>query len=304
MIEVSANAASLHPSLDPKDGYYRRCQKVRTELLSLVRERTGCGHRLYLTTNTTSGLLTLGAFAGAAGLLPMELSTGAYPSYAEELRFLFDDSPDCRSRLLTHLSPVTGRTHDLQPVSPSTFVIVDAAQSFATSLQDELFEGAPLFVAPAHKHLGLIFGLGFVGVRDDLVTAELRDPLHRMLAVMEEGAMNLQLLQSALDRAKDTSSGGLRHNSARIHVGERLKRVADSLGLEVLTPAGLQRHIVSLRASDGGSLAGILDLEHFPGKHFKAHGIVRLSFHSDDVSGANPAELEELTASILLSSAK
>ena len=70
----------------------------------------------------------------------------------------------------------------------------------------------------------------------------------------------------------------------------------------ILTPAGVQRHIVSFRGKAGQSVESILDLARFPGKYFPGLDVARLSFHSDQLPGWDPDALEQRASEILLES--
>jgi hypothetical protein len=273
----------------------------------MLRRLVGCPHTLYLTGNTTDGLIATMAFLSCQGLLPLRLSPGIYPEYARRIERLLGESEGasgvCRSRLLTHLCPVTGRTYPLPRPAARPFLVVDAAQSFATGLQVELFERAPVFLAPVHKHLGLTIGLGLVAVRFDLVPRRLREALDNVLRLLEHGAVSLELLEKAIHAARAALDHGRGFNSARIQVGRRLQTSARALGLKIITPPGVQRHIVALRADRGRSIQDLLDLSRFPGKYFEDLEIVRLSFHSDELPGATPEQLEDLAATSLVEAA-
>ncbi len=195
----------------------------------------------------------------------------------------------------THISPVTGEIFDLQRWSTET-LIVDGAQSIGTCFQGQLLRSAAIFLAPLHKHLNLGVGLGIVGVDFRRIAEHFHEDLETVLHVMKRGALNLPALETSVAQLERK---GPAINTARINVGRNLEVAAHRLGLSVVTPTGVQGHMVCFTGLGGRPIEEIFDSGRIAARILKKENILRISFHSDFHGALSPDEYEQLAISCL-----
>jgi hypothetical protein len=290
------NAAGLHPRFGEAEDYFRSWAALRAQLLERLQRTLGCGHRLFLVQNTTQALLILLSWCGGRGFLPVGFVGVPHKYYGRYLTraglAIRGEKDEPRALLVTHLSPLTGEIASLPEFSPTLPIIVDAAQTLGTVLQDVLFQRAVLFAAPLHKHLGIATGLGILGV--DM--KRLGEPFASEVCALAEcaayGLVDRRLLQEAC--ASLSACGiSLPLNTITISVGDRLALLADRLGCDLLTPSGLQGHTVSFQCRDEAAVARASRIATNVGRYFAKGSILRISLHSAEVGGLSPAEAEE-----------
>ncbi len=304
---MNFDTAAMHPDIGrrwdaPGKAYYRRTAEVRDRILNRIARNIGTRHTLFLTTNTSQGLLAICLAASRARMSPLRLLNRPYPQYETLLGYPGTLAANQAISLCTHICPLTGEVFDLRSCVES-LLIVDAAQSLGTVFQQELVDTAPVFIGPLHKHMNLVPGLGLVAVDIEGVDAVFAAALRTVLEVMEHGTMNLGLLEEC-DQRLDERQGHLSLNRVRIHVGELLRSTARRLGMRLLTPSGTQAHIASFTTIDGCPVDALLDPERVGARVFTRNNIFRISLNSDVHGVRSPEEYEEFVAATLSRAAR
>lgn len=301
-----ANTATIHPRLSGGRGdYYKECAHLRRRLSELLKERLSCPHQLVVVPNTTLGLFVVLLFAVARDWVPVGLYGGTYEPYNGWLRRvlgpkLVQSNQPHLAALMTHVCPTTGAIHDLRAADPRAARIVDAAQSLGTALNRDLFESSSAFAAPLHKNLGVATGLGLLGVNWRSIPPAHHEALREHLRLAEHGTMSRSELEHAVQTTELLTTEDLT-NEVRIEIDPRITSVADKLNLEVLTPRGLQAHIVSFTGKSTRKVTDELDVTTLGGKYEERTDILRLSFHSQRLPDeARGKPIEEVVAGMLL----
>jgi len=299
---MNFDAAAMHPEIGQRWGapgkvYFKKAaalrERIRAELTQIVSGR----HELFLSGNTSTGLIAVWLAASRAGMAPLGLVNRPYPPYEKLLGYPDLLEADRPARICTHICPLTGEVFDLRACG-DRLLIVDAAQSLGTLFQQELIEAAPIFVGPLHKHLNLVPGLGVVGVDFDALNKAFGTSLRTVLEVMEHGAVYLGVLEECVRRLNERQ-GPVPLNEVRIHVGTRLRTTAANLALRVLTPSGTQAHITSFTTGDGRPVGELLDATRIGARIFKGENVFRISLHSDVHGVRSPEDYELFVAEAL-----
>ena len=304
---MNLDAAAMHPEIGqhwdaPGKAYFKKAAALKERIRTGLRQSLGERHELFLSGNTSNGLIGVCLAVARAGLSPPGLANRPYSPYEKLLGcpdLLETDRP---LQVCTHICPLTGEVFDLRARGAS-LLIVDAAQSLGTCFQEELVETAPIFIAPLHKHLNLVPGIGVVGVDFDAADAMLGSSLRTVLEVMEHGAVHLGVLEECVQRL-DERQGRTTLNQVRIRVGERLISAANPIGLRVLTPPGTQAHIASFTTVNGSPVTERLDASRVGARIFKQENIFRISLHSDVHGIRSPADYESIVAEALTRAAR
>jgi len=299
---MNLDAAAMHPEIGEQwnargKAYFKKAAALKDDIRGGLRQSFGQRHELFLSGNTSNGLIAVCLAAARAGLSPPGLVNRPYPPYEMLLGYPDLLEADRPLRVCTHICPLTGEVFDLRARGDS-LLIVDAAQSLGTCFQQELVETAPVFVAPLHKHLNLVPGLGVVGVDFGAVDASLGTSLRTVLEVMEHGAVYLGVLEACVRRL-DEREGQTPLNQVRIQVGERLISAADHFGLRVLTPPGTQAHIASFTTSNDCPVGERLDATRIGARIFKRENIFRISLNSDVHGVRSPEDYESFVTEAL-----
>lgn len=299
------DSAALYPaiaaSFDTGNiSYFAACNKARQEILATLSNSLHCPHTLFLTGNTSTGIvgILLGLFA--AGRHLKCLLGCPYVPYTVLLEYLLaNNSGNSSVVYATHICPLTGTFVDIKHHT-NEILLVDAAQSLGTIFNNILFAEADIFAAPLHKHLGIAAGLGIVGVNESRIDSDVSAVVIETIEMMQHGTMHLSLLQKTLERLQQLDGKPLL-NSARVRVSSRLVNYAISVGLRVLTPFGIQAHSVCFTASEPHRLIeNLIDVGYSGGKLFKTENVLRLSFHSVIDGDLCPEEFEKLAINRLV----
>lgn len=183
--------------------YYRRAAQLREELKSNLKSSYFLNNfDLYLTTNTTHGLMIAShalALIGCGFAMPTH-SLAHYPPYAPLLQML--KSLPIRTgiaRWTTHVSPLTGNSVVLEKEG-ADYLLVDAAQSFATFHHNALCSHADIFVTSLHKHARLAIGIGIIALRQGRIPHQ----VHEILSIAERGSHSLTSYKQALARLQQS----------------------------------------------------------------------------------------------------
>ncbi len=304
---TNLDAAAMHPEIGqrwkaPGKAYFRRVAALRERILMELSRVIGTRYELFLSGNTSAGLIAVCLAASRAGMAPPGLVNRPYPPYEALLGYPDLLKADQPMSICTHICPLTGEVLDLRNCGDS-ILVVDAAQSLGTLFQQEFVETAAIFVGPLHKHLNLVPGLGVVGVDFDAVDSNLGAALRTVLEVMQHGAVNLGVLERCVQRLNDWH-GPSPINETRIHIGEHLRTVASGLGLRLLTPPGTQAHIASFTSIDGCPVGKLLDDARIGARIFERENIFRISLHSDVHGVRSPEEYEIFVADALSRAAR
>ena len=299
---MNLDAAAMHPEIGlrwdaPGKAYFKKAAALKERVHAGLLQSFGQRHELFLSSNTSNGLIAVCLAAARAGLSPPGLVNQPYPPYEKLLGYPGLLQADRPLQVCTHICPLTGEVFDLRAHSDA-LLIVDAAQSLGTCFQQELVETAPVFVAPLHKHVNLVPGLGVVGVDFDALEIEFGSSLRTVLEVMEHGAVYMGVLEECarrLDERQDAAS----LNQVRIQVGERLTSTASQIGLRVLTPTGIQAHIASFTTVNDAPVGDLLDAARIGARIFKQQNIFRISLHSDVHGVRSPEDYESFVVEAL-----
>lgn len=301
---VEMNSASLNPLVcaQPRD-YFRRCARLRQELKDVLVGHLRCNHSLYFLSNTTHGILAFLTAMLTCEKVPVALYEHGFPYYAEMLPQLLQtkmvpSAENHASALVTHIDPVTGVEIDLGSLPHKNIALVDGAQSVGTPRQAALFTQAKLFVAPTHKHLGLVAGLGMFGILPGGLDPQVENAIRITLELAEAGTMNQNILETALVRAKVLPAEGI-GNRAVVNIGSLLLERSAALGLRVVTTHFRPSHIVSFTSADGSPVDSLLDIGLLTGKFFKRHNVYRLSIHEKTFPVMDPDVAEKRIARML-----
>ncbi|WP_104087697.1 DUF6024 family protein [Cryobacterium sp. N19] len=264
------DAAALHPDLQVSTGhghYYAQAAELRSTITcALVRDLGAGDFRPYLLHNSTSALMAVLFAATNAG---RSINTeGPIEQHYSPYNFLLPRAgPLADWELRTHVSPVTAVVDEL---GGRSIRIVDAAQSLGTVLTPALLTGSDVAIAPLHKHLGLVVGLGLVLVRRDVPDLE---PVHRVLRVAESGAQSIELLRRAASAIKNLD--GRIANLAQVNVSPELSAWCLDRGLRPLA-SGPGAPYVCLTTTDGIPVADRLAPTGW--RHFREFNTARFSF--------------------------
>jgi len=299
---MNLDAAAMHPEIGlrwdaPGKAYFKKAAALKERVHAGLLQSFGQRHELFLSGNTSNGLIAVCLAAARAGLSPPGLINRPYPPYEKLLGYPGLLEADRPLQVCTHICPLTGEVVDLR-AHGDALLIVDAAQSLGTCFQQELVETAPVFVAPLHKHVNLVPGLGVVGVDFDALEIEFGSSLRTVLEVMEHGAVYMGVLEECarrLDERQDAAS----LNQVRIQVGERLTSTASQIGLRVLTPTGIQAHIASFTTVNDAPVGDLLDAARIGARIFKQQNIFRISLHSDVHGVRSPEDYESFVVEAL-----
>ena len=299
---MNLDAAAMHPEIGlrwdaPGKAYFKKAAALKERVHTGLLQSFGQRHELFLSGNTSNGLIAVCLAAARAGLSPPGLINRPYPPYEKLLGYPGLLQADRPLQVCTHICPLTGEVVDLR-AHGDALLIVDAAQSLGTCFQQELVETAPVFVAPLHKHVNLVPGLGVVGVDFDALEIEFGSSLRTVLEVMEHGAVYMGVLEECarrLDERQDAAS----LNQVRIQVGERLTSTASQIGLRVLTPTGIQAHIASFTTVNDAPVGDLLDAARIGARIFKQQNIFRISLHSDVHGVRSPEDYESFVVEAL-----
>ncbi len=292
----SLNAASSHPRFDLSEDYYRHCADLKVLIAGRLQAMWNCEHRLFLTQNTTQGLILVLAWCGGRGLIPLGFSGTPYKYYSRFLQqaglAVTESLQNPRALLVTHMSPLSGAITPLPEYSPSLPIIVDAAQTLGTFYQSEVFKHAAIFVGPLHKHIGLASGLGILGVSMRWLGESHGNEVCALAECAGCGLTDARLLEEAWQRLRN-DDGFEYINNIRIFVGDRLSKLAERLDCELITPMGLQGHTVSLRSKNKEASLRLLCVAKIIGRWFSRESILRISLHSWATGDLSPSEAEE-----------
>ena len=268
------NAASIHPFLDNENDYYKKVFTVKKNLKFALKRELKCPHTIFLTNNTTSGLIGLLLAMQSKEKLRYNKENGFFFLYQEILNN-YNDSINARFQLITHICPQTGK-HLL--IDYGQNLIVDAAQSLGTPFQSELLSTA-IFFGPLHKNMGITVGLGLVAVNFDLLPIDIASPIETVFNTLEKGIVNIDVLKIAVKKIYSTTENE-RYNYARIDVTDSLVEIAGNYGLEVLTPKDSTSHIISFGSLTKIPIRQTFNIDKMNGKYFNALDILRFSFYS------------------------
>ena len=275
-----SDCSSINPRLltaaghanTPKQ-YFKQCYELRMLAKQKLASIYGINHQIYLLSNTTQAVHTV---LLALKLASIDISIYGhgfehYESYAS--LFLLHDNKslsdsDDSVTFVTHVSPMLGKVANLADLSGHTSLIVDAAQSFATTLHNELITHADIFCAPLHKHAGLQIGCGIVCLRKQ---HQYFEHLHQVLSAAENGVKNIDLL-AALNKALSTHDLNP-YNNAVIHLSPSTIDVLKKHNINVTSSIGSP--LVCFQYGDSG---GMYKLQKcFTYKHFKQVQTLRYS---------------------------
>jgi hypothetical protein len=251
---------------------------------------------VFIAGNTSSGLIAVLLGVMLSGHQLPRLLNHPYSFYEKLLGF--KASAGGRLALVTHISPLTGEVYPLRH-GLETVLVVDAAQSLGTLFQTELVDSAAVFIGPLHKHWNLVPGMGIVGV-DFGAVGDAGEGLRTTLEVLEHGTTNLGVLKECVQRLEGMQDKPA-VNRARIMVGSELQSAAAELGLTVLTPAGVQAHIVSFTTQDGSFVGNRIDADRIGARIFAKDNVLRISMHSDVHGVRSPEAYETFVAAALQS---
>jgi hypothetical protein len=274
--------AALHPRLHPTDArphYFAAAARLRAAAAgSLVEALGASAFTPYLLHNTTSGVVTVLLAAARSGRVVVTRGPAEqhYPAYQ---RLLPPDRLGADWEFRTHVSPMTGVVDSL---AGEGVQIVDAAQSLGTLLTPALLQAADIVIAPLHKHLGLVVGLGIVLVRRD--HHEL-STVHELLRVTESGAQALGLLRE-LDQAL-AEAGGAVFNRAEIILDHELRAWCAERGLRLLG-SGRGVPFACVTSADGSPLVKRFHLDGW--RYFAEANVARFSLHRPGRAGESPVD--------------
>lgn len=274
------DSAAMNPLLQQQyeTPYFRACAREREQLRSTIADSLGIYRgRVFITSNTSSGFVGVLGAATVAGACvhPQGAVFQHFPGYRQILTDLGHSWSDCcRSRIdfHTHVAPTTGLIDEsISLSSKDRKVVVDGAQSFGTALTSELIEHSDVALAPLHKHFMGAPGLGIAIVAPAIISDD--SPLLRVLTVIEQGCVALEILKRANGRMATTNVW----NYATLNISSRETQVIDDLGLEVINddrrlPMRCLRPIrdIPVRTLLPGPLVN--------GRHFEQDNTIRFSF--------------------------
>jgi hypothetical protein len=265
------DAAALHPRLQPAGAgkhYFAEAAGLRSDVARRLAGELGAdGFVPFLLHNTTSGLLAA-LFAAARAGRTVHVAAPEDQHYPPYLAVLADAPAPGDWQFRTHVSPVTAA---VDPLEGGQVRIVDAAQSLGTGLTPSLWQRADVVLAPLHKHLGLVVGLGLALVREN--RAEL-DVVRAVLDVAQSGAQSLELLRAARRAVADAD--GRVFNVANVTADEKLDRWCRDRGLRLVS-RGTGVPFACLTTTDGEPVTARLAPTCW--RHFRSHNIARFSFH-------------------------
>ncbi len=304
---MNLDAAAMHPDIGQRwdasgKAYFKKAAALRAKILGELTKTVSARHELFLSGNTSSGLLAVCLAAARAQMAPLGLANRPYPPYEKLLGYPDSLAENRAACVCTHICPLTGEVFDLR-ARHDALLIVDAAQSLGTVFQPVLVDAAPIFVGPLHKHLNLAPGLGVVGVDFNALDAPFGGALRTVLEVMGHGAVYMGVLEECVRRLEERQ-GQTRCNQVRILIGQQLHAVAEGLGLRLLTPSGVQAHIASFTSVDGRPVGERLDVARIGARIFKQENVFRISLHSDVHGVRSPEDYEAFVAAALTRAAR
>lgn len=280
------NAAGIHPRLaDSSEEYFGACAFVRREIKTRLRNCLRCSHELILCPNTTTAVIEMLGFVLMQKASKIFVHRPFYPKFEPLFTqclhrdFLTECRETAQVLFVTHVDPITGEIYELPTPAPAQLLLIDAAQSLGSAIQDELNSRSTIFIGPCHKHLGLTPGLGIIGIEWGRVPVQFHEALHHYLALVEHGTMDLVMLRRVHAALQSTTQP--RVNQMRLHIGERLCNAVRQMGAEVITPRGPQLHIFAIRGKNE-SIPNIFDLQTLGGKYFPEYDVLRFSLHSTE----------------------
>ena len=280
------DVAALHPRLQlpgSQSNYFAAAEKLRISASTiLIQAFRAEQFTPYLLHNTSSGLVSV-LFAAMRAGQPIALHGPQNQHYPPYLPLFTSAPPHANWRMHTHVSPLTGAIDPLADAgegsvdgvdglqSVHSVRIVDAAQSFATGLMPALLARADIIIAPLHKHIGLIAGLGMVWVRHGKPGLQ---AVHEVLRIAESGVQSMHLL-TQLNLAL-AQAGGQLSNRAQIIIDQELCAWCGAHGL-LLHGSGQGVPFACVTTTDGKPISERLR----PGKwrHLDKANVARFAFY-------------------------
>ena len=245
--------------------YFAACRAKLVTISDRLEDATGRQFEIFLAPNASV------AFAAIAGHVDLCVEDGGhYPQFMPLLTY-HQNNREALFQFRTHLSPITGRRTPLRETSG--FLVVDAAQTFFTSLEPELLERADIWFSPLHKNMDAPPGLAVVAIRKSRLRLEAFRKIQQCLKIIEGGSWNRGALSEIASRLHHQKRNSFRFSISRSDVEELRER-----GFEFLSDIDDLHHIASFRVSR--ALFDRIRDDRAMGKKFNNEAVLRYSYHS------------------------
>lgn len=291
--QLRIDVAALHPALqlDESGSYFSACQNLREALKQRLRQSMGIEHDLFLTSNTTSGLVTTIAGLSFDGI-GLNLERATYPGYASIRRF-GSVSMKNEATLWTHVDPLSGHVSSFG--KNNGLSVLDASQSFGTVCWHSEAFLADIVVSGLQKHAGIAAGLGILAIRKGLECKGLR----HMASVAEHGTVSQHVMQSALERSE--GSRARLFNRLVLNVYDELIQQLSAYGVETVTPVGANLPFVCVKGQFPGDIGSRSAEAGLSAKYFRDPGILRISGYAPGFKDDPPLDRSDALADVLMS---